>query len=284
MSQISHSDWNPLVSTIQTILGGWGQSYSSYAVATGNTVNHADWNALVSDINKCYTHITGSNSSLSTVATGTRITQANLTNASAAVTYINSNQYSIASSQYTQNTLYNSGSVGWSGWTSAYTAGFTVDWGSAANYNHFFNAGGVIFLSFSSTGTNAWSQEISNVANYAGTIAMSANSSYQTGQTWSGSFGPNGALNLSGGNLNQWIRVNDPDTNYTADNLQIQITPNGSYNNASSWQVNVIFTNGRTTIGGAPNTINGTIQMIASQRYPYSSSISSFTSQGSTQI
>lgn len=282
MSQISASDWNPLVSTIQGILNAWGQSYSSYAVDNTRKVNHSDWNALVTDINSCYTHITGSGSSLSTVATGTRITQANLTNASAAVTYINSNRY--VSSALTNNTVYDSGVSTFSPWSSYWSATFNVSWASSTAYQRFFNSGGDLYLNFSMTGTDNWSQEIANLGNNAGAIAISATTTKQQGQTWTGSYGFSGALNLSSGSSNNWLNLPNPDTYYTSDNLVINITPNGSYATATGWTVTVTFTNGRSTLGGAPNTINGTVRMVATQQYALGNTISSFSFSSSSQV
>jgi hypothetical protein len=260
MSQVSHNDWNPLVSNLQTVLSSWGDTYSSYAVATGNTVNHADWNAVVADINKGYTHIYNSNSSLSTVAAGTRITQANLTNAAAAVSSINTNRYAAYAGAYTLATVYDSGSVAFAPWSSYYTITWTVDWGSALQYQLFWNRGGYLELYFGPNSySDAWSGEIMKLLANMGILVMTPQTCYQSGQAWSGTVGFQGALNASTGG-STWLYLGDPDANYTADYMTIVYKPNNIYGFASSAQVTLAIYNGRTTLGGAPNSINGSVR------------------------
>jgi len=281
MSQISHSDWNPLVSSVQGVLTGWGQTHSSYAVATGNTVNHADWNALVADINKCYTHITGSNSSLSTVATGTKITQANLTNASATVTYINSNQYSIASSQYTQNTLYDSGYQAFSPWSNYYIANYNINWSSFASYNQFWNAGGGFYinLSMTSSGTSQSQSWVDLFANM-GAFYVLPTSIGQQGQTWSGSF-PQGTVGpLNGFSTTQlpYFRLFGQDSNYTNNYIQIAFNTNGT-----QLQMQILLQDQHVGIAGGFDQVTGNARLVVTQRYPYSNPIQSFTVAGQSQ-
>jgi hypothetical protein len=262
MSQVSASDWNPLVSTLQSVLSGWGApaSYSSYAVDNTREVNHLDWNAVVADINTGYTHITGSNSSLSTVATGTRITQANLTNASAAVTYINTNRYTAAPASYTLQTVYDSGTVVWSPWSSYYSVTWKLDWASATQYTRYWNNGGYVQLNFGPNSyTDGWSGEIIKLMNNMGTLVITPTSCYQSGQTWSGTVGFQGALNASTGG-STWLSLTNPDTSYTADYMTIAYQPNNTFGSASSANVTWAIYNGRTTLGGASNSINGNVR------------------------
>ena len=260
MSQVSASDWNPLVSSLQTVLSSYGGTYSSYAVDNTRKVDHADWNAMVADINKGYTHIYGSNSSLSTVATGTRITQANLTNAAAAVNNIVTNRYAASAPSYTLSTVYDSGSLAFSPWSSYYTVTWTLDWGSALQYQLFWNNGGYLELGFGPvTYSDAWSGEIMKLMTNMGYLVMGPDRCYQNGQTWSGSLGFQGALNASTSG-STWLYLANPDASYTADYMTIVYKPNNIYGFASSAQVTWAIYNGRTTLGGAPNTINGSIR------------------------
>ena len=260
MSQVSASDWNPLVSSLQTVLSSWGGTYSSYAVDNTRKVDHADWNAMVADINKGYTHISGSNSSLSTVATGTRITQANLTNAAAAVNYIVTNRYYAAAASYTLSTLYDSGTLAFSPWSSYYTVTWNLNWGSALQYQLFWNNGGYLEMNFGpNTYSDAWSGEIMKLMANMGNLVMGPDRCYQNGQTWSGSLGFQGALNASTSG-STWLYLANPDASYTADYMTIVYKPNNIYGFASSAQLTWAIYNGRTTLGGAPNTINGSIR------------------------
>jgi len=281
MSQISHSDWNPLVSSVQGVLTGWGQTHSSYAVATGNTVNHADWNALVADINKCYTHITGSNSSLSTVVTGTRITQANLTNASAAVTYINTNQYSIASTQYTQNTLYDSGYQTFSPWQNYYIANYNINWSSFASYNQFWNAGGGFYINLSgiSSGSSQSQSWVDLFANM-GAFYVLPTSIGQQGQTWSGTYpgGNVGPLNGFNTTPTTYFQLYNQDTNYTANYLQIQFNTNGT-----QLQMSIILQDAHAGIAGGYDYVDGQARLVVTQRYPFGNPIQSLNVASQSQ-
>lgn len=282
MSQVSASDWNPLVSTLQTVLSSWGNSYSSYAVDNTRKVNHLDWNAVVADINTGYTHITGSASSLATVVTGTRITQANLTNASAAVSYINTNRYAAAPASYTLATVYDSGTLAWSPWSSYYSVTWTLNWGSATQYTRFWNNGGYLELNFGPNSySDAWSGEIIKLMANMGTLVMTPTTCYQSGQTWSGTVGFQGALNASTGG-STWLSLSNPDTSYTADYMTIAYQPNSTFGSASSANVTWAIYNGRTTLGGAPNSINGNVR---ARFYTYYNTynLSSVTVASSTQ-
>jgi hypothetical protein len=262
----------------------WGVGYSSYAVATGNTVNHNDFNALVSDINVCYQHIYGTNSSISTVAQGTRISQAYLTNASAAVSNIVTNRYAATSSIRTQVTFYDSGNVPVGPFNSYWTVQWTVNWGSSSAYQLFWNNGGYFeFATGGGGGSNGQSVEIGKLFQNMGVLVMTANSCYQSGQTWTGTIYFQGALNAASGG-STWLYLSNPDSSYTADYMTVAYTPNGTFTSASSAVVTLAVYNGRTTLGGAPNTILTSGEGVFYLNYVNGHSLSSITLTSQTTV
>jgi hypothetical protein len=284
MAQIYASDWNPLVISLHSILLGWGQSYSSYAVTTNTTpINHLDYNAVIADINACYTHITGSNSALTTVPAGTQITQARLTNASAAVSYITSNRYKASVSQLTQSVIYNSGNVAYSPWSNYYSATFTLTWTDNTTFKRFFDGGGGFFVNLTGTaGGTSQGQSWVDLLTNSGALALTRDSSYQQGQTWNGTFGFSGASNIA--SIPQaWFVNTGLDANYTSNTLTINVTGNGDYNSCTQMTFQVYLSDAHTATGGGPDTVTGSIQLVATQRYPFTYSMSSWTLTSQTQ-
>jgi hypothetical protein len=67
---IYYQDYNAIKSVIDGVVSTYyGNAITSSAVTTGQSISAAQMDLLRADINKAYTHITGSNSAINDLAT-----------------------------------------------------------------------------------------------------------------------------------------------------------------------------------------------------------------------
>jgi hypothetical protein len=280
MAQIQASDWNPLQTTVANIMAGWGQSASVTSAQVNNTlkINHNHYNALKDDINFCYTHITGSNSALPIRNAGTQITQADLTNVSAAVTYINTNKATASSSKLTSQSLAISTTQAYT-WSSQLGASYSMTWASASDFNAFFNAGGSVNFSISRSGGAATSQNQSwtNVLSGMGNVYMTLNSSGNSG-TIPGAVSITTGINGLSSSNQQFIKVTDQDANYTANYINITAYLDAAPGSARVLTYVVLLVDAHVGTAGGPDTVDGNFTTSFTAKYPYTFSVSATSS------
>lgn len=278
MGQVYATDWNPLQGTIANVMGapsglsyGWNKAASIQSAQVNSSVqiNSTHYNKLKNDIDFCYTHITGSASSLPTKSTGDRVYQVDLSNISAAITYINTYKTVMASNQYTQTNIFSD--TQYYTWTATLGATYTTSWGSVANFNAFWNAGGALYFNLSRYAGSAtpqnqgWTNLLANM----GFIYITPTTSGQTGNTWAGTtFVTTGIANFSSFPTTLF-RIYDQDTNYTGNYFDLKVYLNGPAGAASSLSFVMLLVDNHVGTAGGPDTVDGNIALTISQRYPY---------------
>lgn len=145
------SDYNTVQLSARRVLGdgflsggdhGYGVTLASSLVPANSVITVGQWTNLIYDINRAYKHITGSNYSgyISSLSGTDIISYANLSYASNAISYADTNR--LTATELTQTQAYlrkYSGS-----WSTTLTTAFTVTFASAEYARYFFNAGGTI--------------------------------------------------------------------------------------------------------------------------------------------
>jgi len=148
------SDYNTVQLSARRVLGdgflsggdhGYGVTLASSLVPALSVITAAQWNNLIYDINRAYKHITGSNyTGYTSTATG-NISYANLSYASDAIAYADTNR--LTATEVTQTQVYTKSYTGtWGGGGTGLTTAFTITFASAEYARYFFNAGGRISL------------------------------------------------------------------------------------------------------------------------------------------
>ena len=286
MSTINHSDWNPVQTKIASVLGtpdgttadlGYNTSVTSSQVATGATITGAQWNDLRTDINKAYTHQTGSASDLTTRAAGVKISAADLTTISARATTAYNNRNTFDNGQLTyvagpgQNingTWYDVGSLSFG----------TITFASNAAYRGFWNGGGKLVFSGSRSGGSATSQNQAwtNLLANMGSIVLTRTGMFQTGQNWNGtfynSFGSGGVYGTSATTLGgvEAFRIYSQDTNYTPNFVTIFLNhDNADVNLRTSITVLMNYSDSHVGLGGGPDYVDGNTIGRCDIYYPY---------------
>jgi hypothetical protein len=173
--KVEAGDYSTIKQKVDLILGtgsgqsGYGQSTTSPTISTGNTISAAEWQALRADIAKVYQHQTGS-----TLSTGTAADGLNLVNPVARTTIISeairnqfnymadsvtTNKFSVGSNQLADSTLVSGTSS--SPWNNTLTQVVTVTFASSNAARYFFNAGGKIRASASTSGGTSTAKDSS---------------------------------------------------------------------------------------------------------------------------
>lgn len=136
----------------------------------------AEWNNLKSDIDNCYTHITGSDSAVTTKFSNTVVSAVGTNAYKTAADYINTNKATVfASSQLTLVSA--AGSSRTSGWNSAITHQARVTFASSSDATYFFNCGGYFRIQTAASGGSGgtkntnWASAINSVGNWVYTSA-----------------------------------------------------------------------------------------------------------------
>jgi len=252
MAIIQNEDWNPVETKMRSVLStpdgttadlGYNTTYSRSAVVGGDAVTGAQWNALRTDVNKAYLLQTGSNSDLTTRDSTAKITQADLTAISARVDTAYSNRGSVSTGQlnfvagpaFSLNITGQEAS-GIQAWASDAINGTFITWNNNAAFRGFWNGGGRLIFTAGRSGGDATSQNQSwtNLFTNMGSIVLTRNSMFQSGQSWNGSFSnsfaSNGVYGTSGVPSNQQIAfsINSQDTNYTANFAELWVWYNST--------------------------------------------------------
>lgn len=158
---IFNQDYNTIRSRVVNVLGlgsgtsGYGDSVGTSSVSLDQPIALSQWQNLRTDINKCYKHITGSNSTLGTINSTTKINAAFVNLMNEASNYIVTNKDTAFNTQLTLvSGLSSTQSTAWNG---AIARVCTITWASADDMRNFFNAGGYInaSLSHGAVGTGA---------------------------------------------------------------------------------------------------------------------------------
>lgn len=159
---------------------GYGQSSPVSAVSAGSTITATQWETLVSRLETIGAHqgtdINGG-SNYSTITAGDTISV--LSNLSSDVTSVFNNRLDAAASGTDITT--NGTTTTTSSWDVSATTQKTVTFADAASARYFFNAGGMIRMSFSRSGGTSHSKndEWTDLLTKVGTIAFTAGTATQ---------------------------------------------------------------------------------------------------------
>lgn len=298
MATIQNEDWNPVQAKIATVLTtpdgttndlGYNTSYSSAQVGNNVSITGAQWNALRTDVNKCYLLQTGSNSDLTTRDNTYKITQADLTQISARVDTAYSNRGSVSTGQLSAVAL--SGASQTLSWSSGVALIRSVNWANNNIYRGFWNAGGRIVWTLSRTGGNATSQNQSwtNLCSNIGSLVLTRDGLFQSGQTWNGTFynswNTSGAYGRRPTSNEQAFQISSQDTNYTANYAYLYLKWNSADIKTATqldWEWGFIDNHqaqgsstgseqpgGGGPTGFGPDEVDGTLQVNCTAYYPF---------------
>ena len=164
---------------IQTLVAGvkttyYGVSCSSSQLTGNPAIDHTPLNNLLTDIDSCITHQGGSASGLTTKSQGATISRLDFNDLYTYASQANTNKDTVyASSQLAQvSNAITSNNPG-TGWNTSKTHTVTVDFASANAANYFFNTGGYLYATASSSGgtgspkDNNWSALIGTIGTRA---------------------------------------------------------------------------------------------------------------------
>jgi len=164
---------------IQSLIAGvkttyYGVSCSSSQLTGNPAIDHTPLNTLLTDIDSCITHQTGSASGLTTKSQGAQIGHLDFNDLYTYASQANTNKDTVyASSQLAQvSNAITSNNPG-TGWNTSKTHTVTVDFASTAAANYFFNTGGYLYATASSSGgtgspkDNNWSALIGTIGTRA---------------------------------------------------------------------------------------------------------------------
>lgn len=286
MGKIYAADWNPLQTTIANVMGapngvsyGWDKAASITSGQVDNTltVQAAHYNKLRADINYCYQHIAGVNSSLVARIATTQITQADLTNVSTAVDYVNTNKaFAIAANLTNANLFSDTQSYTW---TATLGATYTISWPDATTFKAFWNAGGGISfnMSLANGATNSQNQSWTNLLANMGFIYFKAASNGQNGQTWTGTTAVSTGISGLTTSYQEVVKVYDQDANYTPNYIRVGAYLNAAIGTATQLNIVILLVDDHVPTGAGPDTINGNVALTIRQFYPYTYAASSCT-------
>lgn len=284
MAKILASDWNPLQTTIASVLGapsgsvidlGYNTAGSivSAQTSTNTIIRSAEWNTLRADVNNAYSHQTNANSDLTTRTTANQITQADLTQISARITTAYNNRLTLGTGQTTLRAGPSlSGTASWA--SQSYVTG-TIGWANNAAFRGFWNGGGYITFSGSriSGSTNSQNTGWTNLLTNMGTVTLKAYSMAQSGNTWSGSFQNSSAAGVYSSNIGTSVStflIYDQDTNYTGNYFQIMLAfDNANKFLATSMTFTMYCIDAHAAAGAGPDAVDGTLALNSNIYYPY---------------
>ncbi len=266
------------VANINTVWGsgtgdkGYGQTSTLAAVSAGSTVSATSWANLIARNTSLANHQGSSITSITQPSTGNTIEAYAALSTNITTTFNNRNNAAGSGSDSTVN------SVSTSGWNNSSTLSKTFTFSSANAYRYFFNAGGMIRLSWSRSGGTSSTQntEWSNLLTAAGTLVLTgaaasktiAGTSY-TGLTKIGGSGTPTTLTTTEGAyaLNSTPSLNFkqvPGAPYGANEIEV------SYSTTST--VITIYTDLSDDYAppdpASPDLIDGTLTQVSTIRYP----------------
>lgn len=153
---IYRDDYNLIRQAVEDVLSGWWLSTFTATAIVGNPViTAAQLQLLINDINKAYTHITGSNSSLAIPGQGAVIENELWSSLATAAQYIETNKLEIGPGQYADVTTTYTRVGPWNGQVVIYR---DVSFASTAEASQFFKTGGRVLLTASSANSDGSSK------------------------------------------------------------------------------------------------------------------------------
>jgi len=266
------------VANINTVWGsgtgdkGYGQSSTLAAVSAGNTVQATSWANLIARNTSLANHQGSSITAITQPTAGNTIAAYTALSTNITTTFNNRNNAAGSGSDSTVN------SVSTSGWNNSSTLSKTFTFSSENAKRYFFNAGGMIRLSWSRSGGTSSTQNTtwSNLLTAAGTLVLTgaaasksiAGTSY-TGLTKIGGSGSpttlvttEGAYALNGTPSLNFKQV--PSAPYGANEIEV------SYSTSAT--VITIYTDLSDDYAppdpGSPDNVDGTLTQVSTIRYP----------------
>ena len=266
------------VANINTVWGsgtgdkGYGQSSTLAAVSAGNTVQATSWANLIARNTSLANHQGSSITAITQPTAGNTIAAYTALSTNITTTFNNRNNAAGSGSDSTVN------SVSTSGWNNSSTLSKTFTFSSENAKRYFFNAGGMIRLSWSRSGGTSSTQNTtwSNLLTAAGTLVLTgaaasksiAGTSY-TGLTKIGGSGSpttlvttEGAYALNGTPSLNFKQV--PSAPYGANEIEV------SYSTSAT--VITIYTDLSDDYAppdpASPDNIDGTLSQVSTIRYP----------------
>jgi len=170
------------VANINTVWGsgtgdkGYGQSSTLSAVSAGNTVQATSWANLIARNTSLANHQGSSITAITQPSAGNTIAAYTALSTNITTTFNNRNNATASGSDSTVN------SVSTSGWNNSSTLSKTFTFSSENAKRYFFNAGGMIRLSWSRTGGTSSTQNTtwSNLLTAAGTLVLTGAAASKT--------------------------------------------------------------------------------------------------------
>lgn len=169
--RIYQADYN----AIQSLIAGvkttyYGVASTSAQLSGKPAIDHTQVNNLLTDIDSCITHQTGSVSGLTTKSQGATISHLDFNNLYTYANQANTNKDTVyASSQLAQVSDARTSNHAGGGWNTSLVHTVRVNWASANDASYFFQTGGYLYATASSSGgtgsskDNSWSALIGTV-------------------------------------------------------------------------------------------------------------------------
>jgi hypothetical protein len=181
---IFFQDYNAIKSVIDGVVSTYyGNAITSSAVSQGTTISAAQMDLLRADINKAYTHITGSNSAINDLATGGVIFKDDWNAYKTAADYCETNKDTVFAATQLGNAVVSTSLT--AAWNGSHTWTYTFTWGSVADANYYFNSGGYFVVDVSGANSSGSSKDNDWQNNILNAIATQtyANAQWDAGTT-----------------------------------------------------------------------------------------------------
>ena len=263
---IFNQDYNTIRSRVVNVLGlgsgtsGYGDSFTSDVVDQFQEITLAQWQNLRTEINKCYKHITGSNSTLGTINSTTKINVSFVNLMNEASNYVVTNKDTAFNTQLSLvSGLSATRSTAWNG---ALVRVCTVTWASADDMRNFFNAGGYINASLSHGAVGSGASQGKN-SDWAAIIDANPNLTFTQS-------------NYRNASANVQIRSAVTGTNYTSNYLRAW----GHKTSSTSLKITVLFDDATlaSTSGSGQGWIDENVTMSITTAINYYTSIDAVVS------
>jgi hypothetical protein len=181
---IFFQDYNAIKSVIDGVVSTYyGNAITSSAVSQGTTISAAQMDLLRADINKAYTHITGSNSAINDLALGGVIFKDDWNAYKTAADYCETNKDTVFAATQLGNAVVSTSLT--AAWNGSHTWTYTFTWGSVADANYYFNSGGYFVVDVSGANSSGSSKDNDWQNNILNAIATQtyANAQWDAGTT-----------------------------------------------------------------------------------------------------
>lgn len=267
---------------------GYGQTAVS-TVAVGSLITATQWTSLINTLNSALTHQSGSGSGIATVTSGQRIDWLSTLQTNITTAYTNRVNANATGTAVTGTSLTTAWTISTTQGTNPGTAtrafGARATFASADQARYFFNAGGRLAFSCSSTGTSppARNTAVNNLVGYIGGV-----STFRT-TTNGGRTGTGGTLNTNDTTIGYYdlttanatiVAATSLTTNYTSDTATLLVRSNGPQGSNSDTGTQVDFwlvissTSGGNAGGSFDDSLSVTIARQIDVTYPSTTSLS----------